>query len=189
VIGTSEEILLSYGPKYQTRVENFTGGIIGDGNRIDSLTIHEARSLGEEAAEYAATGIAHLNHRAYGDAERAFEESIERAQGSSALHYRLALARLGGRSPTELSTQRIRSIEQSLRHSLALDPLGGRPALLLAYVRYHHYVRHCRRFHGRPPIELYRLAQSQGLSRETVAEMGQHVRIDPLLRKLARACR
>lgn len=172
--------------KYQVSVRGSQGAIVGDHTRVDRLHISQDQTLEEEAVQYAETGLAHLEHRSYDMAARAFEESIERSPGSSLLHYHLGVARLGGCSPNQLRRSRVRSVEEALEQSLASDPADGRPALLLAFVRYDHYVRHCRRYRGRGPIALFQLAVRLGLSPDLIAEVRRHAPIDPMLQKLTR---
>ena len=169
------------GPKYHNRISGSKGVMIGDHNVVESMSFHEApsarESLSDEAAHYAEVGLAHLARRAYGPAAQAFRASIERSPGDALLHYRLALALLANRRPKIVPPAQIAPIEQALEAALQLDPPDGRPALLLAFVRYDHYVLNYRRLRGAGVEELMELAFSSGASEGQLEELRLHTSI------------
>lgn len=160
--------------KYGNQVTGSKGVLIGDRVRVGSLTFHEAQTLSDEATYYAQVGLSHLERRCYGAAAQALQKSIERAPGDALLHYRLALALLAGCRPKDLGPRQIAPIERALTEALGLHPPDGRPALLLAFVRYDHYVLNHRRPPGPNLAELLYTGFQAGLSIEQYEEIGSH---------------
>lgn len=127
--------------RFESRVENSRGVIIGEEVTIDSFTIHEALSPKEQAHHSYKLGLRHLEQKDYPLAEKAFRESRETAQIEADAAFYLALSILAGRPPRALKLPAVRELETILGATLQQSPPRAHHLLLLALVKHDYYLR------------------------------------------------
>jgi hypothetical protein len=147
---------------------------------IGVLNIHQDFVPGEvlegEAAHYAELGLRYLECHDYGPARTAFEESLERAVAEPELHYRLALALLGGRRPKRLTSSEIQEIERRLVQAARTRP-AGHVLAFHAFVKQDFYVRNCLRLVPPTPAALLQQAGACGIPLTRWRELCEHTPI------------